>query len=123
MKQTMQGLSQGPAGIPPLLAKRSSFKLEITHFPLICNKKSRFFGFAPPPWDKGPILDEVDPNKRVTKLKGLSGGNCDCKAPFHKMEKSEEGPCINITLYYWCLYRHLCILPERFGKKDLFWSL
>ena len=18
----------------------------------------------------------------------------------------------------WCLYRHLCILPERFGKKD-----
>ena len=19
---------------------------------------------------------------------------------------------------YWCLYRHLCILPERFGKKD-----
>ena len=21
--------------------------------------------------------------------------------------------------FYWCLYRHLCILPERFGKKDL----
>ena len=20
---------------------------------------------------------------------------------------------------YWCLYRHLCILPVRFGKKDL----
>ena len=25
---------------------------------------------------------------------------------------------ISNTLY-WCLYRHLCILPERFGKKDL----
>ena len=21
------------------------------------------------------------------------------------------------TLDHWCLYRHLCILPERFGKK------
>ena len=20
---------------------------------------------------------------------------------------------------YWCLYRHLCDVPERFGKKDL----
>ena len=29
---------------------------------------------------------------------------------------------INISIesiFYWCLYRHLCILPERFGKKDL----
>ena len=25
-------------------------------------------------------------------------------------------PC-NITHVHWCLYRHLCILPERFGKK------
>ena len=32
----------------------------------------------------------------------------------------------SIALFYWCLFRHLCILPERFGKKTYelqIWSL
>ena len=27
--------------------------------------------------------------------------------------------CIFTDSYFWCLNRHLCILPERFAKKDL----
>ena len=32
---------------------------------------------------------------------------------------SLETTKLSLDLTYWCLYRHLCILPERFGKIDL----
>ena len=30
-----------------------------------------------------------------------------------------ESVLFNLTLINWCLNRHLCILQERFAKKDL----
>ena len=33
--------------------------------------------------------------------------------------QEDQRTCTIARCCHWCLYRHLCILPERFGKKDL----